>query len=58
MEQRFTAWLAEYENASRAYATCRFLETAGKGGFVGGDDHDLVDLHDRLTRATESLPLA
>jgi len=56
--ERFAAWLAEYERASQGYATCRFLETVGKGGFVGSDDHDLVDLHDRTTRATESLPLA
>jgi hypothetical protein len=56
---RFDAWLAEYEQASRSHATCRFLETAGRGGFVGaGDDHDLVALHDRATRANESLPLA
>jgi hypothetical protein len=56
--ERFEAWLAEYEQASRSHATCRFLETAGKGGFVGSDDGDLVELHDRLTRANESLPLA
>ena len=55
---RFDEWLAEYEEASKGHATCRFLETAGKGGFVGGDDGDLVELHDRLTRANESLPLA
>jgi hypothetical protein len=54
----FEQWLAEYEAASRGYATCRYLETVGKGGIVGGDDGDLVDLHDRTSRASEPLPLA
>ena len=57
-ERRFAQWLAEYENASRGYATCRFLETVGKGGLGGAGDGDLVTLHDRMTRASESLPLA
>ena len=56
--KQFGSWLAEYEQASQGYATCKFLETVGKGGLVGGEDHDLVELHDRETRATESLPLA
>ena len=56
--ERFGAWLEEYEQASRSHATCRFLEAAGKAGFVGGEDGDLVELHDRLTRANESLTLA
>lgn len=55
---RFGEWLAEYEEASKGYATCRFLEIAGKGGLLGADDHDLVELHDRMARATEPLPLA
>jgi hypothetical protein len=57
-QQRFEEWLHEYESASRGYATCRFLETVGKGGLVGGEDHGLVELHDRATRADQSLPLA
>jgi hypothetical protein len=57
-EQRFAAWLAEYQQASKGYATCRFLETVGKGGFGVAGDEDLVALHDRMTRASESLPLA
>jgi hypothetical protein len=56
--QRFAEWLREYESASRGYATCRFLETVGKGGLVGGEDHGLVELHDRATRADSTLPLA
>lgn len=42
----------------RKSAEASALETVGKGGFVGGDHHDLVEIHDRATRATESLPLA
>jgi hypothetical protein len=57
-EERFEAWLGEYEEASKGYATCRYLETVGKGGIVGSDDGDLVELHDRATRANQSLPLA
>jgi hypothetical protein len=57
-EERFEAWLEEYEAASKGFATCRYLETVGKGGFVGADGSDLVDLHDRATRANEALPLA
>lgn len=58
-EQRFQEWLAEYEQASKGYATCRFLETVGKGGMVGDAvAEDLVTLHDRMSRAGESLPLA
>ena len=59
MEQRFQEWLAEYQQASRGYATCKFLETVGKSGMVGDAvAEDLVALHDRETRAGESLPLA
>jgi hypothetical protein len=58
LEEHFARWLQQYEAASLRFATCRYLETVGKGGFVGGEDHDLVEIHDRATRATESLPLA
>ena len=59
VEQRFQEWLAEYQQASRGYATCKFLETVGKSGMVGDAvAEDLVALHDRETRAAESLPLA
>lgn len=57
-EQRFAEWLAEYEQLSTKHATCKYLETAGKAGMVGEGDASLVELHDRMSRATESLPLA
>ena len=57
-EQRFAEWLAEYQRACASFATCRFLESVGKGGLGGEGDAELVALHDRATRATEALPLA
>lgn len=57
-QRRFAEWLSEYERESSKYATCKFLETVSKGPFVGMEDNALVTLHDRMTRATQSLPLA
>lgn len=57
MQQRFAAWLAKYESASMSYATCRYLETVGSGS-PKGDKKTLLELHDRATRSSESLPLA
>ena len=58
IQQLFAAWLAEYERISSKYATCKFLESVGKGAFSAMGDTELVDLHDRMTRATQLLPLA
>ena len=58
VQRRFAEWLAEYEAASKQFATCRYLETVGKGDMAGGGDPELVELHDRMTRAKETLPLA
>jgi hypothetical protein len=58
-QKRFMEWLAEYEAASAKYATCKYLETVGRGGMVDTPvGEDLVGLHDRLSRATEPRPLA
>jgi hypothetical protein len=54
----FAGWLAEYEEACGGYSTCRYLETVGKPVFGGSSDEELIELHDKATRATESLPLA
>ena len=51
------AWLTKYEKASAGYATCRYLETIGTSGATG-DARWLLELHDRVTRCSESLPLA
>jgi len=57
VRQRFTAWLNQYDQAAKKYATCRYIETIGAGS-ARGPAADLVALHDRLTRCGESLPLA
>jgi hypothetical protein len=57
MQQRFAAWLGEYERASTRCSTCRYLETIG-GGSPKGDAKRLLELHDRATRCNEPLPLA
>jgi hypothetical protein len=57
LQRRFASWLHEYEQASRNYATCRYLETVGNGS-PKGDVRKLLELHDRSTRCDESLPLA
>jgi len=58
MQDRFEEWLAEYEEASTRYATCKYLETVGGAMVDSAVGEDLVALHDRLSRATEPLPLA
>jgi hypothetical protein len=55
--RRFDAWLLDYERASRNFATCRYLETIGRGT-PGGEAKQLVQLHDQATRCGERLPLA
>ncbi len=57
VQQQFAAWLANYETASWKFATCRYVDTVGSGNALHGIE-DLVDIHDRLTRAREPLPLA
>jgi hypothetical protein len=54
---RARAWLAEYERASAAYATCRFVETIGT---ARPDDtaQRVLEVHDTRTRADSALPLA
>ena len=54
---RFESWLRQYEELSAGYATCRYLETVGKG-MPKGDASKLLEVHDRATRSNEPLPLA
>jgi hypothetical protein len=54
--RRFTDWLGEYERAA-SHATCRYLETIGNGSPRAATAR-LLDLHDRLTRCRDALPLA
>jgi hypothetical protein len=56
-QQAFSEWLTGYEDACRDRATCRLLGHVGRS-----DTHrriaPIIELHDRQTRALESLPLA
>lgn len=56
-QQAFAQWLKQYEEASRGYATCHHLETIGSGR-AANFARDLIEMHDRLTRCDEELPLA
>jgi hypothetical protein len=53
----FRQWLEEYERAGRGFGTCWFVEGVGSGS-PRSFARDVVDLHDRATRAGEKLPLA
>jgi hypothetical protein len=55
--QQFNDWLQGYEQISHSYAACRYLETVGRGQ-ADRANAQLIDLHDRLTRCREPLPLA
>ncbi len=57
LRERFASWLGEYESASLRYATCRYLETIGRGQPTAAA-RPLLELHDRLTRCDEQRPLA
>jgi hypothetical protein len=51
------AWIGEYEDRSRGYAACRYLETVGNGE----EDLAIAEvcvLHDDLCRAERDLPIA
>ncbi len=56
-QRSFTVWLRQYERTTGAYATCRYLETVGRGR-ANGTTAKLVALHDDITRAGERFPLA
>jgi hypothetical protein len=55
--QRFEKWLSGYEAACRGYATCQYLENVGTGSALNSLD-PAIQLHDRMTRCREALPLA
>lgn len=57
LRQRFASWLREYEKISLGYATCRYLETLGNGS-PKHHASKLLEIHDRITRCNEPLPLA
>ena len=54
---KFDAWKSSYETAARDYATCRYLETLGRGR-ARSDLSKLIEIHDKITRCNDDLPLA
>jgi hypothetical protein len=56
-KSEFGVWLLKYDTASRGYATCALVEAIGSAP-PDTDVRAIVDEHDRVTRATEQLPLA
>lgn len=56
-QRQYKAWLKEYELAASGYATCRYLETVGDGR-TKNFARMSIELHDRITRCNENLPLA
>jgi hypothetical protein len=55
--QRFGKWETAYRKAADRYAACRFIRQIGAEP-VDADIRAVVELHDRLTRASSGLPLA
>jgi hypothetical protein len=53
----FAQWLAQYDQACQAKATCKFVESVGWGK-VDEEIQPILDLHDSATRAGAGLPLA
>ncbi|MCX7806648.1 MAG: hypothetical protein N3A38_15900, partial [Planctomycetota bacterium] len=50
-------WIETYEDAARAYAACRYLESAGSGP-VNARARAVQTVHDDLCRAESDLPIA
>lgn len=50
-------WIAEYERVANGFAACRFLEELGEGT-SHSHARRVQALHDELSRATSTLPLA
>ncbi|MES2947770.1 MAG: hypothetical protein V4858_04430 [Pseudomonadota bacterium] len=51
------AWIAAYEAAAKSHAACRFVENMGNG-VVHAQAREVLDLHDTLSQARGSLPIA
>lgn len=56
--QRFEEWLAGYTEMQSGYATCRFVGTRGRSSSVHPEAETVIEIHDRLTRCDDDLPLA
>lgn len=54
VDVQFDGWLQAYEQASRGFSVCRFVENAGPSHGVS----EALGLHDELTGVNLRLPLA
>jgi hypothetical protein len=50
-------WVARYEKQAREFASCRLVETVGRGR-PDADIEAIRRIHDELCRAASRLPLA
>ena len=51
------AWIDQYEFVSTSYASCKFIESIGSG-MVHNEIRDVIEVHDRLSQANSTLPIA
>lgn len=56
-EGHFREWEREYTEKSAAFATCRFIEEFGSAP-IAREFEEMLQTHDRTTRAHDDLPLA
>jgi hypothetical protein len=56
-QDSFGKWLDEYSSGESDYSTCRFLGSLGNSS-VHDEVRSMIEVHDKLTRCDESLPLA
>lgn len=56
-QTRFERWVARYDRARSKYATCRLLGTLGTPR-IRPEIDQIIQVHDRMTRCDEPLPLA
>jgi hypothetical protein len=56
-QQRFEKWLAVYMSRQSQYITCRYLGALGNNS-VHPDVQTILEVHDKITRCNEALPLA
>jgi len=55
--ESFDAWLERYSSCQADYATCRFIGSLGNSS-VHEEIGTIIEVHDKITRCEEALPLA
>lgn len=54
---RYARWESQYHAKTAAFATCRFVAELGSG-YAQDEFQEVIEFHDRETKAAEPLPLA